>query len=405
MKKKISFATVVLIALLLGVAFGFALPDVAKKLSVIGTLFTRALKMVMIPMILFCVTSGITKISSPKAVGKIGLVTLVFALVTNFFSSAAGVATILIADPTKGVSIEGLAPGEAAAAPTFAEIITSIVPDNIFTAFTSNNTLAIVFFSIVFGIAIVLAGEKGKLLADVFDSASEVTSKLIGIVIKFSPVGVFFLMGNTIANYGAGILGAMAKFVLCIWVGTILFIGIWGFIFTTFVAKVPFGKFLSSVKEAFMMGIATCSSAASMPLNIENTEKYLGVPKEVSTMVMSIGTVIVNGGSDVYKAAGAVFLASLYGVKFGFAEAMLVILVTSVLVTAGVPSAGTLTIAVTLTSLGVPVDGIALLLGVDRLRDMISTAGNVYMHSLASVVVNKICEKDTASLKAENSGT
>ncbi len=399
--KKLSFATIVLIALILGIAFGLLAPGAAKSLSVVGTLFTRALKMVMIPMILFCVTAGIAKISSPKAVGKIGIATVVFALITNIFSSAFGVATILIGDPTRGVSIEGLAPAEAAAAPSFSEIITSIVPDNIFTALTSNNTLAIVFFAMLFGIAIVLSGEKGLKTAEIVESASEVTSTLIGMVIKFTPVGVFFLMANTIANHGMSILSAMAKFLLCIWVGTILFILLWGFIFCTFVAKLPFGKFLSSVKEAFMMGLATCSSAASMPLNIENTEKYLGVPKELSTMVMSIGTVIVNGGSDVYKAAGACFLASLYGVEMGLPQILTIVLTTSVLVTAGVPAAGTLTIAVLLSSMGVPVDGIALLMGVDRLRDMISTAGNVYMHSLAAVVINKVCEEDTKLLKKE----
>ncbi len=399
--KKLSFATIVLIALILGIAFGLLAPGAAKSLSVVGTLFTRALKMVMIPMILFCVTAGIAKISSPKAVGKIGIATVVFALITNVFSSAFGVATILIGDPTRGVSIEGLAPAEAAAAPSFSEIITSIVPDNIFTALTSNNTLAIVFFAMLFGIAIVLSGEKGLKTAEIVESASEVTSTLIGMVIKFTPVGVFSLMANTIANHGMSILSAMAKFLLCIWVGTILFILLWGFIFCTFVAKLPFGKFLSSVKEAFMMGLATCSSAASMPLNIENTEKYLGVPKELSTMVMSIGTVIVNGGSDVYKAAGACFLASLYGVEMGLPQILTIVLTTSVLVTAGVPAAGTLTIAVLLSSMGVPVDGIALLMGVDRLRDMISTAGNVYMHSLAAVVINKVCEEDTKLLKKE----
>jgi Na+/H+-dicarboxylate symporter len=146
-----------------------------------------------------------------------------------------------------------------------------------------------------------------------------------------------------------------------------------------------------------MMAMATCSGAATMPLNVTNTEKYFGVPSSFSTMIISIGTVITNGGSNVYKAGAVYFLATLYGVNIGLPQIFTIILVTSFVVTAGVPAAGTLTAAIILNSLGAPIEGIALLMGIDRLRDMISTAGNVTVQSMASITLYNLMEKDVAS--------
>lgn len=401
--KKMKFTTKVFIGLILGVIFGIVLPEYAPSLKIFGDLFMKAIKMVIIPLILLCVTAGVAQMGDIRTVGKVGISMLIFAAVTNFLSSLTGVMFGVIFNPAKGVIIPASLEGKFSAdAPKASEIILSIIPDNIFQAFNTNNILAIIFFAMMLGVAIVMAGKKGKVLLDVVQSGSDVVGEIIEIVIKFTPYAVFCLLAVTVSKYGATILGSLAKFVVIIWIGTIFFGLVWSFIICTFVTKIPFIKFLKSTSEAFMMGLATCSSSATMPLNVTNTEKYLGIPREMGAMVIGTGTAIINGGSSFYKALGAYFIATLFGVTLTTSNLVMITVMSSFLITAGVPAAGTLGIAVILSSLGVPLEGIALLMGVDRLRDMISTGVNIVIHSLGATAVNTIAGKSLQQTNTES---
>lgn len=389
-QNKLSLTTKVFIGLVLGSLFGLILPDIAPSLKIVGDLFVRAIRMVILPLILLCVTAGVAQLGDMRTVGKSGVGMLVYAAVVNLCSSLAGVLVGVLVNPAKGVDIPSGLKAATVNAPSAKDIILSIIPDNIFTALTANNMLAIIFFSMLVGIAIIMSKEKGQKLLAVVQSGSDVVAQLIGVIIKFTPYAVFALLAVTIAQHGAAVLGSLAKLLAAIWVGTTLFVVLWTFVVCTLVTKKSWFKFISSTAEAVMMALATCSGAATMPLNVANTEKFLGVPKQIGAMVIGTGTVIINGGSSFYKAIATYFVATLYGATLTVGDLTIITVLSAFIITAGVPAAGTLTAAVILTYLGVPLEGIGMLMGIDRLRDMISTAGNVVVQSNAASTIHTI---------------
>lgn len=385
---RLSFTTKVFVAMVLGIVFGVIFPKFAPSLQIFGDLFIKAIKMVILPMILLCVTAGIAQMGDMRTVGRTGVAMLVYAAVVNFFSAVAGIGVGILVNPASGVIIPSGLKAGTFAPPTASAVILSIVPDNIFGALAANNILAIVFFAMFLGVAIIMAGERGKPLLNVIQSGSDVVAEIIRVVIKVTPVAVFCLLSIIIAKNGPAIIGSLAKFLGAIWAGTIVYVLIFTFAVSVFVTKKSWREFIAGSAEATMMAMATCSGAATMPLNVANTEKYLGVPRQIGTLVIGTGTVIINGGSAFYKAIATYFLATLYGVSLTFPDLVLITVLSAFVITAGVPAAGTLTTAIALNAFGVPLEGIALLMGVDRLRDMVSTAGNVVTQSAGAAAVH-----------------
>ncbi len=396
---RLGFTTKVFIAMVLGVIFGILFPKFAPSLQIFGDLFVKAIRMVILPMILLCVTAGIAQMGDMRTVGRTGVAMLAYAAVVNFFSALAGIAVGVLVNPAGGVVIPSGLKAGSFAPPTVSAVILSIIPDNIFGALAANNILAIVFFAMFLGIAIIMAGERGKPLLGVIQSGSDVVAEIIRVVIKLTPYAVFCLLAIIIAKNGPAILGSLAKFLGAIWAGTIAYVLAFTLIVSAAVTKKSWRQFMTSSAEATMMAMATCSGAATMPLNVANTEKYLGVPKQIGTLVIGTGTVIINGGSAFYKAIATYFLATLYGVNLTFPDLALIVALSAFVITAGVPAAGTLTTAIALNAFGVPLEGIALLMGVDRLRDMVSTAGNVVTQSAGAAAVYSVAGEPVAAEK------
>ncbi len=390
---RLNFTTKVFIAMILGIIFGLAFPKTAPSLQIFGDLFVKAIRMVILPMILLSVTAGIAQMGDMRTVGKTGVAMFLYAATVNFFSAFAGILVGVIVNPAGGIVIPSGLKAGAVAVPTASSVILSIIPDNIFAALAANNILAVVFFAMFLGVAIIMAGEKGKPLLHVIQSGSDVIAEIIRVVIKVTPYAVFCLLSIIIAKNGPAILGSLAKFLGAIWAGTILFVLVFSFVVCAFVTKKSWKHFIASSAEVTMMAMATCSGAATMPLNVANTEKYLGIPKQIGTLVIGTGTVIINGGSAFYKAIATYFLATLYGVTLSIPDLFFIIMLSAFVITAGVPAAGTLTTAIALNAFGVPLEGIALLMGVDRLRDMVSTAGNVVTQSAGAAVVYATAEQ------------
>ena len=204
-------------------------------------------------------------------------------------------------------------------------------------------------------------------------------------------------MASTMAEVGTSALAAMVKLLAAIWIGTILFVVVYSTIVNLAIVKRSPIVFFKALGDVSMMGIATCSSMATMPLNVERTHEKLSVPRETAAMVIGAGTSIINGGSSFYKAIGIVFVASLYGVELSPPQLLVVAAIAAFLITAGVPAAGTLAIAVGASAIGIPVEGIALLMAIDRLRDMVSTWGNVVIHSLGATLVHAVATPSRTS--------
>jgi Na+/H+-dicarboxylate symporter len=295
-----------------------------------------------------------------------------------------------LVNPAKGVVIPSGLKASTYTPVKATDVILSIVPDNIFSALAANNILAIVFFAMFSGVAIIMAGKRGKSLLAVVQSGADVVAEVIWVVVRTTPYAVFCLIAIIIAKNGPHILGSLAKFLASIWIGTILYVSLCTLVVAKFIIKKSWWQFISSTAEAVMMAMATCSSIATMPLNVANTEKYLGVPKQIGTLVIGTGSVIINGASSFYKAIATYFLVTLYGIHPSFSGLMMITFLSSFIIVGGVPAAGTLGTAIALNVLGVPLEGIALLMGVDRLRDMISTAGNVVVQSAGAAVVHSV---------------
>lgn len=393
-EKRMELTTKVFIGMALGVVFGLVAPGAVDTVNIVGDLFLNAIKMVVIFLILFSVTVGVADLGDMRTVGKAGGATILFAAVTNALSSLAGVFAGVITNPAAGVSVPEAAKVAMPTAPSWKDIVLSVVPANVPDALVKANVLAIIFFSMFLGVALVMIGKKGQPVLDVLRSGSEAISAMVRMIIQFAPYAVFTLMAYTVAKFGSVVLTAMAKLILVIWVGTILFVVAYVVLVHLVLLKQSPMTFFKSLGEASLMALATCSSMATMPVNVENTTR-LGVPRETATMVIGAGTAIINGGSSFYKAVGVLFIASLYGVHLSGSQLLVVAALSAFVVTAGVPAAGTLTIAVALTALGLPIQGIALLMAIDRLRDMISTWGNVVVHSLGACAVNAIAGAPT----------
>ncbi len=392
-----SLTTKVFLGMVCGVVFGLLAPNAAVAIDVVGDLFIRAIQMVVVPLILFSVTLGVAEIRDMKTLGRAGVATLLFAAVTNSLSSVSGVLTGVLVDPASGVTVADAAQMVTPTMPSWKDILLSVVPSNVLEAFAEGNVLAIIFVSALLGVALVSIGDKGKPVVEFLRSGSEVISAMIRIILRFAPYGVFVLMASTMAEVGTSALAAMVKLLAAIWIGTILFVVVYSTIVNLAIVKRSPIVFFKALGDVSMMGIATCSSMATMPLNVERTHEKLSVPRETAAMVIGAGTSIINGGSSFYKAIGIVFVASLYGVELSPPQLLVVAAIAAFLITAGVPAAGTLAIAVGASAIGIPVEGIALLMAIDRLRDMVSTWGNVVIHSLGATLVHAVATPSRTS--------
>jgi Na+/H+-dicarboxylate symporter len=388
-RRRMGLTARVFAGMILGVVFGLVAPGAVDAANIVGELFLNAIQMVVVLLILFCVTLGVAELGDIRAVGKVGAATLLFAAVTNLLSSLAGVFAGLATNPAVGITVPEQVKVAAPIVPSWKEIVLSIVPANLMDALLKANVLGIMFFSIFLGVALVAIGKKAQPILELLRSGSEAITAMVRMIIRFAPYAVFTLMAYTVSRFGSVVLTAMVKLLLVIWVGTFLFVVTYAVLVNLLILRQSPVRFFKSLGEASMMALATCSSMATMPVNVENTTR-LGVPRETATMVIGAGMAMINGGSSFYKAIGAVFIATLYGVSLSGTQLVVVTALSAFLITAGVPAAGTLAISVVLTALGIPIQGIALLMAIDRLRDMVSTWGNVVIHSLGACAVHSV---------------
>ncbi|GKV54683.1 dicarboxylate:amino acid:cation symporter DAACS family protein [Sporosarcina sp. NCCP-2222] len=393
MKIKFTLMTQIFIAFVLAVLLGSLFGENINFLKPFGDLFLRLIKFIIAPLILSTLVVGVASSSDPKQLGRIGLKTMVYYLATTAIAILIGLLIAFIISPGKGVSLdsEGLVAPEAATQEPQSAITTllNIVPDNPFSALASGNILQIIFFALFIGLAITLVGEKAQPVYRFFEGFSEVMYKITGIVMKVAPIGILGLLAPVVGQYGLSVLLPLLKVIVAVYLACILHALI---VYSTAVkafAKMSPLTFFKGISPAALVAFSTASSAGTLPVTIKNTNENLGVPKKISSFVLPLGATINMDGTAIYQGVAVIFIAQFFQLELSFVQLLTVVLITILasIGTAGVPGAGMIMLAMVLSSVNMPLEGIALIAGIDRVLDMMRTSVNIIGDASAAVVV------------------
>lgn len=393
MKFKFNLVTQIFIAFVLAIILGSVFGSSIDFLKPFGDLFLRLIKFIIAPLILSTLVVGVASTTDPKQLGRIGFKTVAYYFATTAVAIAIGLAVAYAIAPGKGlnVSTEGLVAPEAATQDPQSPITTllNIVPENPFTSLANGSILQIIFFALFLGLAITLVGEKAQPVYKFFEGFAEVMYKITGIVMKVAPIGVLGLLAPVVGQYGPAVLLPLLKVILAVYIACLLHaLIIYSTAVKTFANMSP-RRFFKGISPAALVAFSTASSAGTLPVTIKNTNENLGVPKKISSFVLPLGATVNMDGTAIYQGVAVIFIAQFYSLELSFMQLLTVVLITILasIGTAGVPGAGMIMLAMVLTSVNMPLEGIALIAGIDRVLDMMRTSVNVVGDASAAVVV------------------
>ncbi|GAH20072.1 unnamed protein product [marine sediment metagenome] len=391
----------VLIGFVLGAILGAIWGPGIVWIKPIGTIFVSLLKMLIIPLIFSTLVVGVASIAEPKKLGRVAGKTIAYYLVTTAFAIIIGLLLGNIFQPGAGMNLvlEGPAK-EAAGAPSLVDTIVNLIPKNPIGAMANGKVLQVIVFALFFGYAMTKAGEKGKAVLKFFEGFAETMYKLTGTVMGFAPYGVFALIATTVGTHGLSVLIPFAKLIFAVYLGVIIHEVVVYSGMVSVIGKMSPVKFFKGFSEAALLAFSTCSSSATLPVSMRVAQDNLGVSPTISSFVQPLGATINMDGTALYQGVCALFVAQAYGIHLGFGG-QLTVLLTALLAsigTAGVPGAGLVMLTLVLTSVGLPLEGVALIAGVDRILDMARTSCNVTGDAACAVVVAKT-EGELAEVK------
>lgn len=398
---KMSLALQIFIALLLAIFVGLLMQnhvDIANGyIKPLGTIFLNLLKFIVCPIVLFSIMCGIVSMSDIRKVGSIGLKTVCYYMVTTAVAITIG---LLIANLMKGffpvLSVTDLA-YEAAETTPLMDVIINIFPSNFLAPLVNASMLQIIVMAIIIGFAIILIGDEVSAVGRGIEQLNKVFMKVMEMILKLSPFGVFCLLTPVVAENGAVILGSLAMVLLVAYICYILHMIITYSTTVKVMGKMNPLKFFKGVAPAMIFAFSSASSVGTLPLNMKCCEN-LGADKEVSSFILPLGATINMDGTAIYQGVCSIFIACCFGIDLTFTQ-MLTIVLTATLAsigTAGVPGAGMVMLAMVLTSVGLPVEGIALVAGIDRVFDMGRTAVNITGDASCAVIVSNMERKREA---------
>lgn len=387
----------IFIALVLSVVVGLiagesSLPFINWWIAPIGTMFINLIKMMIVPVVFFSLVVGMTSLGDTKKLGRIGAKTVVLYLVTTAVAILIGFGIAGIVSPGTGLSLTSDAAVKVKEAPGLMQVLVAMIPANPIDAMAKAQILPVIVFSLFVGIGIVhVGGERAQLLMKFFDAAAEVSYKIIGIVMQFAPIGVFALLLPVVAKNGPAVLLPLMSVIGCVAIGCVIhavvvyssLARIWG-------GHTPL-EFFRGMSEAMMIAFTTCSSAAALPVNMKNCQEKLGVSREVSSFVLPLGATINMDGTALYMGVCSLFIANVFGIDLTMGQ-MLMIILTGTLAsigTAGVPGAGLIMLAMVLQTAGLPLEGLALVAGIDRVLDMFRTCLNITGDGAVTIVMDQ----------------
>ena len=384
----------VLVAITLGVLLGLVAPDTAKAMKPVGDTFINLVKMIITPVIFLTIVLGIANMSDIKKVGRVGGKALLYFEIVTTFALAIGLLVVNITKPGEGLDVSALAKGdiskfaEAGKALTWVDFVTHIVPSSVVGAFASGDVLQVVFFAVLFGIALAFTGEKGRPLTESLDRLSQVFFRIVAIVMKVAPIGAFGAMAYTIGTFGVRSLLPLGRLMLDVYLTMFLFI----FIVLNLILRwygFSLWEYLKFIREEIVLVLGTSSSEAALPRMLEKMERY-GCARSVVGLVIPAGYSFNLDGTSIYLSMATLFIAQAFDVQLGIGQQLgvLGVLMLTSKGAAGVTGSGFIVLASTLAALRVvPIEGVAILLGVDRFMSEARAITNLIGNGVATLVV------------------
>lgn len=390
-KKGLGLATQIFIGLILGIAFGYLFPEYGKNLKPLGDAFIRMIKMIVVPLIFSSLIMGIAGTGDFKKLGRLGGKAILWFEFATTLALIVGLVIVNVLKPGLGVVItNGNSEAIAEAAKksiNHIDMLVNLIPTNIIDAMARQDMLQIIVFSCFFGVAAAAIGKNGRPVIEFATTVANVMFKFTHYVMLLAPIGIFGSIAYTVSTYGLEMLFPLGKLILSLYLALIVFITLI-IVIASIAVRVNFFHLLRALKEPLILAFSTAASEAALPIAMEKLEKF-GVPKHIATFVLPLGYTFNLDGSTLYSALAVVFISQVYGMPFPI-ETQVLMLVTLMLSTKGiaaVPGASLIVIAGTAAAFGLPVEGIAIILGVDRILDMARTACNVTGNCIAAVVV------------------
>ena len=404
-KRRLSLPAWIFIGMVAGILAGLAFlkaPDFTTEwIKPIGTIYINLLKFLVVPVVVCSITAGVISLQDLRRVGSVGVKTFIYYMFTTAVAVVIGLVVVNLFkgsfQPLSSADLSGLE-YTAAEAPSVMDVIVGIFPDNLFGPMVSSDMLPVIVIAILFGAGILAAGDRGKKIGALVEDMNEIVMKIMMMVIKITPIGVFCLMTNVVAVNGPEIVGTLALVIGIAYLSYLIHVVVVYGLSVRFLSGMNPLKFAKGIYPAFICAFTTTSSNATLPLNIECCNK-MGAEPEISSFVLPLGATINMDGTAIYQAVATVFIAACYGIDLTIGDMAMVVLTATLasVGTAGVSGAGMIMLAMVLTSVGIPVEGIAIIAGVDKIFDMGRTALNITGDATCALWISKLERAKKAS--------
>lgn len=402
--KKLTLPTQIAIGMVIGVLLGAVFGESILVIKPIGDLFLRLIRMVVVPLVFSSLLVGTATVGDPKKLGRIGGRTMAYYLCTTAIAITIGLLIANIVQPGAGmepivqeqllVDFGGGADDSVDSMrqrPSVTDTLLEIVPQNPIEALATANMLQIIFCAVLFGVALTLVPkpEHKAAVLGFFKGVSDAMIQLVHIVMLMAPIGVLALMAVAVGQFGLDVLRVLLLYAACVAFGLIVHMTLVYTLAVKLFAKMSPRRFFAAIRPAQLVAFSTSSSSAALPVTMERVTKGLGVPEQISSFVLPLGATINMDGTALYQGVATVFIAQVYGIDLGLSGQLTIVLMATLasIGAAAVPGVGIITLAMVLDQLGLPLDGIALILGVDRILDMLRTATNITGDASAAVIV------------------
>ncbi|NOH60406.1 dicarboxylate/amino acid:cation symporter [Vibrio coralliilyticus] len=402
-KKPMSLTSRVILGMVAGILTGFAIRSlfadngfvdtyiVNGLFEVGGQIFVASLKMLVVPLVFVSLVCGTSSLKDLSTLGRMGGKTLAFYITTTAVAITLALTMGNLFQPGAGADLTAASSFKSAEAPSLGQVIIDMFPTNPISAMAEGKTLQVIVFAVLFGIAISAAGKPGERIAAVFADLNEVIMKLVALLMNLAPYGVFFLMAKLFTGLGLSAILNLAEYFLVL-AGTLVIHGLvtYSVMLKGFTGLSPI-TFLKKMEDAIMFAFSTASSNATIPVTMETAKNRMGVDNRISSFTVPLGATVNMDGTAIMQGVATAFIAQAFNIDLTMGDYLMVIMTATLasIGTAGVPGVGLVMLAMVLNQVGLPLEGIALIMGVDRLLDMIRTAVNITGDSAVTVIVAK----------------
>ena len=389
---KLGLTSKIFIGFALGIILGLVFGEKVTVLKPLGDIFLTLIKMIVVPLVFFSITSGVASIGDISKLKRIGSKTLIYFVVATMLAGIIGLVIAQLVQPGSGVElnmIQANSKYQAKEMPTLAKTLLDMFPSNPVKALVDGNLMQIIVFSLFLGISLTLLGEKGKKAIELFNIGTEAMYKMTAIVMNFSPIGVAALMACSIGEYGLKIFGPLGKFILTDYLGLTAVILLLYVPMIKFIAKIPLGYFFKKVLQIWMVTASTTSSSGTLPVTISVTKKKYGVSDELAEFILPLGATMNMNGAVVYYAAAVMFVSQIYGVAMDLSQQVLIIILATIISigSPGIPGGGIVMTIMLLTTMGLPMEIVGMIAGIYRIIDMGHTTLNVTGDVITSLCI------------------